>query len=89
MDYSSNRDLRYTCEEYARSEYGPLLKAKQDENASLIAENRRLREKNSAMERDASHGRAIAKMLAEINDDPGMKNYWEKILMLMRLRDNG
>ncbi len=85
-DYmSSNSDLRYTCEEYAREQWGPVIAQANEKAAFYAAELRRLEAVNAQLVREAEDGRAFRKLMAAIKDNPAAEAFWNKTMAMLRL----
>ena len=83
----SNNSLRYTCEEYAREQWGPIVARANEECKQYRTDMERMQKKMNEMSLDAEAGRSFKKMVKAINDNPAAKSYWDKMLAMMRLTE--
>ncbi|MNR87688.1 hypothetical protein D3C72_185870 [compost metagenome] len=84
---NSNSDLRYECEEYARQQWGPMVTERDNTIRELRARLHAVEAKESKLKVEAEHGRALAKMVAAINENPASKVYWDKAMAMLRLSE--
>lgn len=70
----------HVCEEYARATFGKRV-------TELNEENRKLKQKLATMEDARVKADHFDKLLAAIKENPSVKGYWDKIMMLMKLEE--
>lgn len=72
-------------EEYARKTWGPLISQQNQTVHDLKRRMEKMNEEWATMALQASHGRALSKLIKRINDDPALRPHWDRIMMMLKL----
>lgn len=70
----------HVCEEYARATFGKRV-------TELTEENRQLRKTLAAIEDARLKAHHFDVLLKAIKENPSVKDYWDKIMMIMKLEN--
>jgi hypothetical protein len=72
-------------EEYARKTWGPLIAQQNQTLHDLRRKMEKMDAEWATLSVQASHGRALSKLIKRINDDPMLSPHWNRIMMMLKL----